>query len=183
MILRFMRLDLTAHLANGILNLALSRAKGMLDRNRDVLVLGCIAMRFGDENVFMLRHRNTKIDLEQIALPMPRLRRDNRYVAARDSAVEFFQLSGVLFDFGPNGLRRFGILKSDIKRHLHLVSLYIELYCIRGSFPANSTLGRCDANHIIRVMSSPSKNQLSSDGLMEAGNWPFGCGVKSPLRA
>jgi len=79
-----MRLDLTAHLANGILNLALSRAKGMLDRNRDVLVLGCIAMRFGDENVFMHRHRNTNIDLEQIALPMPRLRRDNRYVAARE---------------------------------------------------------------------------------------------------
>ena len=39
---------LTAHLANGVLNLALSRAKGILDRNRDVLVLGCIAMRFGD---------------------------------------------------------------------------------------------------------------------------------------
>ena len=34
-----MRLDLTAHLADGVLDLALSRAERILDRDRDVLVL------------------------------------------------------------------------------------------------------------------------------------------------
>ena len=47
MVLRFMRLDLTAHLADGVLDLALSRGEGILDRDPDVLVLGHVAVRFG----------------------------------------------------------------------------------------------------------------------------------------
>jgi len=151
MVLRLMRLDLTAHLADRVLDLALSRVKGILDRNRDVLVLRGVIMRFGDENVLMLRHRDANIDLEQTTLPMPRLRRDDRNVAARNPVVEFFQPFGVLFNIGPNGLRWLGILKSDIKRHLHFLSLCIEPYCILGSIPANSMFGRRDATHIIRV--------------------------------
>ena len=80
-----------------------------------------------DNDVLMLRHRDANIDLEQTALPMSRLRRDDRHVAACDPVVEFFQPFGVLFDFGPNGLRWLGILKSDIKRHLHILSLCIEM--------------------------------------------------------
>src|SRR5208282_5892650 len=127
MVLRFMRLDLAAHLADGVLDLALSRGECILDRDRDVLMLWRVVMGPRDKNVLMLRHRDADIDLEQTALPMPRLRRNDRHTAARDPVVEFFQPFGVLFDFGPNGLRWLGILKSDIKRHLHCVSLYIEL--------------------------------------------------------
>ena len=104
MVLCFMRLDLAAHLADRVLNLALSRAKGILDRDGEVLVLGRITMRFGDENVLMLRHRDANIDLKQTTLPLPRLRRDDRHVAACDAVVEFLQPFGLLFDLGSNGL-------------------------------------------------------------------------------
>ena len=144
------------HLTDRVLDLALSRVKGILDRNRDVLVLRGVVMRFGDENVLMLRHRDANIDLEQTTLPMPRLWRDDRYVAACDPVVEFFQPFGVLFDFGSNGLRWLGILKSDIKRHLHMVTLCFEICCIRRGFPAISTLGRDKPNHIIKAVRSSS---------------------------
>jgi hypothetical protein len=65
---------------------------------------------------------------------MPRLRRYDRHVAARNPVVEFLQPFGLLFDFGPNGLRRLGILKSDIERHLHLVSPYFKMSHARRGF-------------------------------------------------
>ena len=81
-------------------------------------------MRLGDNDVLVLRHRDANIDLEQIALPMPRLRRNDRHLAARDSVMKFFEPLGLFFDFRPNRLRRLCILKRDIERHLHLVSLH-----------------------------------------------------------
>ena len=48
MVLRFMRLNLTAHLADGVLDLALSRGEGILDRDPDMLMLWHVAMSFGD---------------------------------------------------------------------------------------------------------------------------------------
>src|ERR1019366_4879846 len=122
MVLRFMRLDLTPHLADGVLDLALSRGECILDRDRDVLVLRRVAVSLGDNDILGLRHGDADIYLEQTTLPMPRLRRYDRHVAALNPVVEFLQPFGLLFDFGPNGLRRLGILKSDIERHLHLVS-------------------------------------------------------------
>jgi hypothetical protein len=64
MVLRFMQLHLTAHLADRVLDLALSRAEGILDRDRDVLVLRDVIVGTADNNVLVLRHRDSDIDLE-----------------------------------------------------------------------------------------------------------------------
>ena len=40
----FMRLDLIAHFADGVLDLTLRRAEGVLDRDRDVLMFWRVAM-------------------------------------------------------------------------------------------------------------------------------------------
>jgi hypothetical protein len=104
-----------------------SRAKGILDRDREMLVLWDVVVGPGDNHVLVLRHRDADIDLEQTTLPMPSLRRDDCHVAARYPVMKSFQPFGLLFDFGPNGLRRLGILKSDIERHLHILSLCIEM--------------------------------------------------------
>ena len=142
-----MRLDLTAHLADGVLDLALSRGEGILDRDPDVLMLWHVAVSLVDNDVLMIRHRDANIDLEQTARPMSRLRRDDRHVAACDPVVEFFQPFGVLFDFGPNGLRWLGILKSDFERHLHLASPIL----------------RCPAPSRLQRESKPCRNDDDAD--------------------
>jgi hypothetical protein len=64
-----LRLDLAAHFASDILDLALCRRECILDRDHDVLVFGRIAMSLADEDFLMIRHREANIDLEQIAVP------------------------------------------------------------------------------------------------------------------
>src|ERR1019366_2240911 len=63
----FMRLDLTAHFPNGVLDLTLRRAEGVLDRDRDVLMFWRAAVSLGHDDVLMRRHGDADIDLEQIA--------------------------------------------------------------------------------------------------------------------
>jgi hypothetical protein len=121
MVLQLMRLYLAAHLANCVLDLALRLAESILYRHHDALVLRSAAVSFGDENILMLRHRDADSDLERFAFPVPRLRCDDRHLAARYPAVEFFQPFSVLFDFRPDRLRRFTILKTNLKRHLHVL--------------------------------------------------------------
>jgi hypothetical protein len=126
MIFLFMWFDLTAHFPNGILNLTLRRAEGILDRNRDVLMLWGVAVSFGHDDVLVRRHGDADIDLEQIALLMPRLRRNDRHIAARDPVMEFLQVFGLPFDLGAYFLRRLRMLERDIKRHLHWMFLYLR---------------------------------------------------------
>jgi hypothetical protein len=52
------QLDLAAHFARGILDLALCRRECILDRDHDVLVFGRIAVSLADEDILMLRHRD-----------------------------------------------------------------------------------------------------------------------------
>ena len=49
-----MGFDLTTHLASAILDLALRRGEGVLDRHQDMLVLLRVAVRFADDDVFMV---------------------------------------------------------------------------------------------------------------------------------
>jgi hypothetical protein len=115
----FMRLYLTAHFANGVLNLTLRCAECIFDRDREVLVLWRVAVSLGHDDVLMRRHGDADIDLEQTALLMPRLWRDDGHIATRDPVVKFLQVLGVPFDLGANFLRRLGILERNIKRRLH----------------------------------------------------------------
>jgi hypothetical protein len=106
MVFCFMRFDLTSHLADSVLDLALSRGECILDRDRDMLVLWRVAVSLGDNDVLVLWHRDADIDLEQATLPMPRLRRYDCHVTACNTVAEFLQPFRLLFDFGPNSLRR-----------------------------------------------------------------------------
>jgi len=47
----FMWFDLTTHFPNGIFNLTLRRAEGVLDRDREVLVLWRVAVSLGPDDV------------------------------------------------------------------------------------------------------------------------------------
>ena len=62
MVFLFMRLDLAAHFARGVLDLEQRHSKCIFNRNDHVLMFGFVAMRLGDENIFVLWHRNTNID-------------------------------------------------------------------------------------------------------------------------
>jgi hypothetical protein len=132
----FMWFDLTAHFPNGILNLTLRRAECILDRDRNVLMLWRVAVSFGHDDVLMRRHGDADIDLEQIALLMPRLRRNDRHIAARDPVMEFLQVFGLPFDLGAYFLRRLRMLERDIERHLHWMFLYLRKRCIQLCFCA-----------------------------------------------
>jgi hypothetical protein len=77
------QLDLAAHFARGILDLALCRRECILDRDHDVLVFGRIAVSFADEDILMLRHRDANIDLEQIAVLDRRCPHDGRNMVLR----------------------------------------------------------------------------------------------------
>src|ERR1700730_15584500 len=48
------QLDLAAHFARGILDLALCRRECILDRDHDVLVFGRIAMSLADEDILII---------------------------------------------------------------------------------------------------------------------------------
>ena len=98
-------LDLTPHLADRVLDLALSRGECILDRHRDMLVLWRVAVSFGDNDVLVVRHGDADIDFKQSTFLMPRLRRYNCYVTARNPVAEFLQSFRLPFDFGPNGIR------------------------------------------------------------------------------
>ncbi|MFY9833253.1 MAG: hypothetical protein WAK66_11170 [Methylocystis sp.] len=130
----FMRLYLTAHFADSILNLALGRAECILDRDRDMLVLRRVVVSLGHDDVFVRRHGDADVDLEQTALLMPRPRRDDGHIAARDPIMKFLQMPGVPFDLGANFLRRLGVLEGDIKRCLHGMLLYLIGSCVRPCF-------------------------------------------------
>ena len=99
MVFRFMQLDLAAHFARGIRDLALCHSECILDRDHDVLVFGRIAVSLADEDILMLRHRDANIDLEQIAVPALHRRCDDRHVTAGDPVMEFFQSLGLFFNF------------------------------------------------------------------------------------
>ena len=49
MVLLFMRLDVAAHLAHGVFNLTLRSAEGVLDRDREVLVLRRVFVTFSSQ--------------------------------------------------------------------------------------------------------------------------------------
>jgi len=112
----FMRFNFTAHFANGVFNLTLRRPERILDRDRDVLVLWRVAVSLGHDDVLVRRHGDADIDLEQTALLMPRLWRDDGHIAAGDPIMKFLQVLGLPFDLGANFLRRLGVLERDIKR-------------------------------------------------------------------
>nr|WP_244532347.1 hypothetical protein [Methylocapsa palsarum] len=118
--IRLMRIRLTAHFSNALLKLALRRRKGILDRHHEVFMLRRVAVRFTDDDVLMFRHRDANVDFEQIAMPMPCLRRNDRHVATRDPIRESLQTFGLPFDFQSDRFRGLGILESDFKRRLHL---------------------------------------------------------------
>jgi len=99
MVFRFMRLDLAAHFARVILDLALCRCECILDRDHDVLVFGRIAVSLADKDILLLRHRDANIDLEQIAVTALHRRCDDRHVTAGDPVMEFFQPLGLFFNF------------------------------------------------------------------------------------
>ena len=88
---------------------------------------GRVAVRFGDKYVLTPGHRDAKADFEQIAAPMPRLWHDDRHMATRDTIGEFFQPLRLFFDFRPDCIRGFEVLKSNFER-----SLPVMLPC-RGS--------------------------------------------------
>ena len=99
MVFRIMQLDLAAHFARGILDLALCHSECFLDRDHDVLVFGRIAVSLADEDILLLRHRDANIDLEQIAVTALHRRCDDRHVTAGDPVMEFFQPLGLFFNF------------------------------------------------------------------------------------
>ena len=80
--LLLLRLDLTPHLSDRVLDVALSRGECILDRHRDMLVLWRVAVSLGDNDVLVARHGDADIDLDQSTFLMPRLRRNNCYVTA-----------------------------------------------------------------------------------------------------
>ena len=64
MIPLFMRLDLTARFANGVLDLTLRRVESILNRHRVVFVLGRVAMSLRHKDVRVRGHSDADIDLE-----------------------------------------------------------------------------------------------------------------------
>jgi hypothetical protein len=122
-----MRFHIAAHFADRILDLALSRGKCVLDRDHNVLVLTRVAMTLRNKNVLVVRHCDANVYLKQATRPVAGRGRDDRYFAARDPAMEFFQMLGLFFDFGPDNLGRLRIWKADFRPHLHLLTLFQDI--------------------------------------------------------
>ena len=166
MVFPFMRLYLTAHFADSILNLALGRAECILDRDRDMLVLRRVVVSLGHDDVLVRRHGDADVDLEQTALLMPRPRRDDGHIAARDPIMKFLQMLGVPFDLGANFLRRLGVLEGDIKRRLHGMLLYLIGSCFSRGLDINRDRDDIAGapRHACRSCNPPLSAPRSPDG-------------------
>jgi hypothetical protein len=81
-------------------------------------------MRLADDDVLLLGHRYAKIDLEEVAAPVSRLRSTDHHTTARDAVAESFEALRLLGDRGSNLLRRLAVLKRDFDWHLHRAAPY-----------------------------------------------------------
>jgi hypothetical protein len=110
---------LVAHFARDVLDLPHRGVEGLPNRNQRMLALGRIAVSLGDDDVMTLGHRDSHVDLEELALPMSGLRTGDRHVTARYPIAELFQAFGLLGDFGSDALGGLVVLKGDLDWLLH----------------------------------------------------------------
>jgi len=90
-------LYLSAHMALHILDLTHRRVESLPDRE---LALGGIAARLVNYYVMMSGRRDSKINLEEIAMPMAGLRSRHHHMAARCPIAEPFEAFDLRLDFG-----------------------------------------------------------------------------------
>ena len=102
MALRHMFLDLTPHLAGDVFDLPYRSVESLPDRDQSVLALGRVTVCFIDDDFFMPGHCDSKIDLEEITLPVSSLRSTDYDFATRYPTAELFQSFHLSGDLGSN---------------------------------------------------------------------------------
>ena len=80
-------LDRIVHLALRVLDLAPGRPEGLSDRDEGVLVLGRVVAASVDDDVLLVRHGDSELDLEHVAVAVPALRPRDDHVATGCSGL------------------------------------------------------------------------------------------------
>jgi hypothetical protein len=117
---RRMLLDVAAHLARGVFDLADRLAESLPDRDQRVLALVRVAVGLGNDDFLTLGHGYAKIDLEQSAVAVTSLRPDDRDMAARNPRPELFEPSYLSVELRPDLIRRLEVAKGDLGWLLHV---------------------------------------------------------------
>lgn len=95
-----MHLDLSPHLAGGILDLSLRCGKRVADGNKWMRILRHVVMGSRYDDVLVLRHCDPKVDLEDVAMPVSGLRSVDYDLAACDPPAELLKPLQLSSHFG-----------------------------------------------------------------------------------
>jgi hypothetical protein len=129
-----------------------------------VLALGRIAVRLVDYDVAMFGHCDSKINLEEITVPVAGLRSRHGHMAARYPIAEPFEALHLLLDLGSELGRGFAMVKTDLYRHLHLATSSFETAQNRAAQARLTETGRADL---------ATRSGTTQPDYCLAGSWPI----------
>ena len=114
-----MMLHLTAKFAHDVFDLSRCSVEGLPDRDQRVFALGRVGMGLVDDDLFVLGHRDAKLDLEAAA-PMSGLRPGDDDATTRNARTEFFETLHLRGDLGSDLFGRLAMPKGDVDWSLHI---------------------------------------------------------------